>query len=159
MLFVLGYTFYYLLGYYLHQYPLKGRNERILMFGGALSFLLTGIFRIFWYDRFAWGTNMFQYNSPNIIIMSVALYSLCNRIQRTSVPAIFHKIVNAISKVNFGIYLSHLLVIELLKKSFLYHAGPNEIVMRIIRTILVIVICFGMTKVIRKIPKIGKLIT
>jgi len=60
-----------------------------------------------------YGTNWL---SPNVILMSLAGYFLITKVNNLN--RFFEKIIQSIAKASFGIYLIHLIIINVLDKYF-----------------------------------------
>ena len=159
--FALGFSGYYVLGHYLHQYPLSGKKEFGLYILGAAMILFTGIATVWKAANGAPGEEWFsKYLMPNIIIEAAAIYTFfTNRICRLKLSAPVQAAVSQIAANCFGIYLVHALILDLLC-SLVFNLLPisaiSLVLLRVFCTFIValIVVCF-----VRKIPYVGKKIT
>lgn len=159
--FALGFSGYYVLGHYLHQYPLSGKKEFGLYILGAAMILFTGIATVWKTQNGASGEEWFsKYLMPNIIIEAAAIYTFfTNRICRLKLSAPVQAAVSQIAASCFGIYLVHALILDLLC-SLVFNLLPisaiSLVLLRVFCTFIValIVVCF-----VRKIPYVGKKIT
>lgn len=159
---VLGYSGYYILGYYLHKYPLKKNFELLLYVIGGILLFGGAVYRGFLIDLNEWQQNLYSYLSPNIVIFASAIYTFfIKRVSKLSLSSKSLLIINKMQSMSFGIYLVHALVIELLSLLFpvLYATTINEIIMRLIRTTIVFAISTFIIIIVRTIPKIGKKVT
>ena len=68
---------------------------------------------------------------------------------------IIDKLINVIGRNSLGIYLIHIIIIRTIDQ---YIIMPQNILFRIIKVIVVLFTSLGITLVIKKIPKINKLI-
>lgn len=88
---------------------------------------------------------------PNVVFYSAALYLFfVKRVSRIDFSEGTKKFFWLCTELGFGIYCSHALVNELL--------GTWRIP-GVIRVLLIYLICFGITWLIRRIPLVGKKIT
>lgn len=112
--FAMGYTGYYVLGYYLYKYPLKGKWEVALYILGLimLAFTVSSVF----IQTQAAGENMFDnatYPMPNIIVESAALYNLfVVRIKKINFGNKQVTFFGKMTEYGFGVYVVHGLVVE-----------------------------------------------
>lgn len=115
--FVSLYVFYFMLGYWLKDYS---PSRHILYFGlciglfcnalaGNCSSIIAGERVVSYIDA----------QSPITLLVCICLFSLGNTIRISDGKA--RTIVVGLSKLSFGVYLSHALVIEFFKKCFLLY--------------------------------------
>lgn len=92
------------------------------------------------------------YLSPNVIIMSVALFVLVMRMKFRVSPLI-HRAVFSVARASFGIYLLHTFFIDILYIHFRIfdHAGPGWLHV-ILKWITVFVLSYLSTILLTKIP-------
>ena len=159
--FTLGYSGYYILGYYLCKHKLSTKLEiplyivsACLLAASALTNLnasLSAGYEVVQYT---------QYMRPNIIIVTMAVYTFgVKRLSQLSLSDKAVKIISSLSEHSFGVYLIHALVIECFA---LLGMTPNLIhplLMIPIYTILVYLTSHFLILIIRKIPCIGRKIT
>lgn len=112
--YVTNYVGYFILGYYLSNIPISSKLKKIsfvsAVVGTCSTFLLTyfstkngsGALQEFWYE----------YLSPNVLFSAVGIFVFIRstRINTNKIPVIFEKLSN----VSFGIYLIHILVLQVL---------------------------------------------
>ena len=120
----LGYIGYYVLGYYLSQYTLRWSKWLYALaiisvpFTAVVTWMLTK-------QAGAYNNLVFVYFSPNVVIMSAALfYSLCQK--DWAAFAVRFPWLNAfmqwLAPLSFGIYFVHVMIIDALKNGYF---GPN----------------------------------
>ncbi|KAA9022279.1 acyltransferase [Niallia endozanthoxylica] len=115
---VTNYIGYFVLGYYLHHFPLKRIWEKTaIVFGGIsifVTFVLTyydtkaagGILQEFWYENHA----------PNVLLSSIGIFLLCkNLFAKRKLGFVFHQI----SRLSYGIYLVHILLMTMLSNKII----------------------------------------
>ena len=159
--FALGFTGYYILGYYLYRYPLRGRKETILYIMGASMFVFTGLATVWNVRQGAEGAEWFsKYLMPNVAIEASALYIIfTNHISRMTFSQKITLWISRLAEYSFGIYLIHALVLEFLEIIPWDTLPCNPILIVGARVLLVFTISTALTALIRKIPHIGKKIT
>lgn len=159
--FAMGYSGYYVLGFYLKKYPLKGKAKLLLYIGGVLGLAYyvvsavissknIGYFKIENSNNLTWYTALF----------SATVYSFILNLCKNRMPGkTLSKFIYTFSAYSFGIYLTHPLVLTVFKK-----IGFVPTLFAPILSVPIIAICatalsFGISWVLRRIPKIGKMIT
>lgn len=159
--FVLGFSGYYILGYYLYKYPLKKKYELFLYVIGGTLLIGSSIYRCYLGSLNDWQKNMYNFVSPSVVIFSASIFCFfVKRVSKIKFSNKTLKIIDKLQELSFGIFLVHLLVVESLMHSpFFYSSLLSEPIMRIIRTIITFVLSALITQVLRKIPRIGKKIT
>lgn len=159
--FALGYSGYFILGYYLHRWPLSKKGEVALYIAGITSLLLTGAASAWMFLRGAPGKEWFsKYLMPNVIIEASAIYFFFTK--RVRQHCFGKAITNAVSKMaeySFGAYLIHVFALELAKLVPFELLPVNVAVAVLLRAILTFALSISATALIRKIPFVGKKIT
>ena len=157
----LGYSGYYILGFYLRRYPLQGRRELGLYVLGICMFLFTGLATVWKTAQGAPGNEWFsKYLMPNVVIEAAAVYTFfINRIGRIRFPEKLTALITKLAEYSFGAYLLHVLVYRLLLAPCIRRASLPPIVTITLTLFLTYVISTGLTILIRKIPCVGKKIT
>lgn len=100
-----GFAGYYVLGYYLYKYPVKGSKAKIMYILGAAGLVFT-VLATFFISRKTGKANeeMAQYLTPGVALTAAAVYTAFLKIfanKKISKP------VQTISKYSFGCYLAH----------------------------------------------------
>lgn len=158
--FTLGYAGYFLLGYYLHRYGIPDKWETPLY---ALGIALT-VFSVVGttlHSQYEGAPNVWfsKYQMPNIIIESAALYFFfVRRVSKWQYPQWCRDFFARMTELGFGVYLVHALVIELITLTGLT-VKTMPILMLPLLTAAVTVLSLIITKLIRGIPRVGKIIT
>lgn len=156
---VTNYVGFFVLGYYLSHFEFKKIGGKLAIFstviGMAITFFLTyfptknagGVFQDFWYN----------YHTFGVLLSAIGMFLLFKRyVSQIKLDVIS----NTISRLSFGIYLVHLLVMYIFANSIigkiqsLFHP-----IISIPLTVLFVVTISGfITFVIRKIPLFRKMI-
>ena len=159
--FALGYSGYYILGYYLRRYPLRGRRELTLYMLGICMFLFTGLATVWKTAQGAAGNEWFaKYLMPNVIIETAAVYTFfINRVGKIRFPEKVESVISRLAEYSFGAYLIHALVLDLLAHAGFGKLPLHPLVLIFVALFLTFVISIGATALIRKIPHIGRKIT
>ena len=159
--FTLGYTGYYVLGYYLYKYQLPEKKEKVLYAVGAVLLIAAACANTFrsisegaedvWYT---------QYLLPNIVIESMAVYTFAvKRLSRIHFSDRLIRWISTLSDYSFGVYLMHALVIELYARLGLTPTLINPLIMVPAFTVLVYATSHSVAALLRKLPCIGKSMT
>lgn len=161
MQFVLGYSGYYILGYYLKRHPISGKWERILYICGAALLLLGAAANTACSVREGAYTERFTgYTNPNTIIAAAAIYTLfTKRIGKVKFSEKAISVISKLSEYSFGIYLIHALILELFVTAGLKPTLLQPVVMMPLITLAAFAVTALLVTLIRKIPKVGRKIT
>ena len=156
-----GYLGCFLLGYFLYKNNEKitKKWEAAIYISGAALLVLTYIMDISISEELRNGDFVKQYQKPNVIVFSAAIYLFF--IKRISTVNFSEKVRTFFAKTTeygFGVYILHALVIEFAKKVPIPERTPSFIVM-ILGTAAIFLISCLLTALIRKIPSVGKYIT
>lgn len=156
--FALGYSGYYILGYYLKRYPLSGKKEIGLYVLGALMLLFTGCATVWKAAQGAPGKEWFsKYLMPNVAVEAAAVYTFfVNRVSRMRFGERFTKIVSGLAACSFGTYLVHALVLAAFPLPGL---RINPILFVLLSVLWTYLISTAIAALVRRIPYIGKRIT
>ena len=159
--FTLGYSGYYLLGYYLYKYGIPDRLEFLLYAFAAVLLITVGFVTV--HRALIEGSNeewYTKYLMPNIAIEAAAIYTLfTKRVAKYPFSDKAVKWITKLSEYSFGVYLIHALVIP-----FIGMAGISATVISPLFLVPVAVLCtFVISNILvgllRRIPYLGKKIT
>lgn len=161
MKFVLGYSGYYVLGYYLHRYPLSDKWECclyifgvVLLLSGAAANTLQSV-----YDG-AYTEQYTGYTNPNTVIVASAMFTLfVKRVSKVQLSGKMQGWITKLSEYSFGVYLIHALVLDFISAIGLKPSVLHPIVMMPVITLLTFTVTTVLVALIRKIPAVGKKIT
>lgn len=141
--FLCGYTFYYVLGYYLFAYFDK-RYETIAYGIGVVGVLSTFFGTILLSHMFNKVYTLFDYMMPNTAAISVAVFIFFIRrsghLFGNSVA--LKSRLKKIADNSFGIYLSHELLVFVIKKAGLTIANVHSIIFAFIEALFIIALSY-----------------
>lgn len=116
----LGYIGLFVTGYYLSRYELP--FKKVIYVFSFVSILIT-FFGTWYYSNIDYKLyeNFFIYLTPTCILISVGFYEYIKTTQKfNNINNIYiNKLILIISKNSYGIYLSHLFILEYLKHGYL----------------------------------------
>lgn len=155
--FALGYSGYFLLGYYLHTYPLSQKKRQLVYIAGVSALLFTVLVTNFVSQAEGQQTTRFYTESfPNTFLFGLCVFVLFQQSNPTEKQAKFFSKVNRLS---FGIYLVHdfYLVVFLEELNWLGY-GLSPLIGVPVFGLTVYVASAFTTFILSKIPFIGKYI-
>lgn len=158
---VLGYTIYYILGYYLSKKDISRTASKFIYYLGGLGFILT-IFLTYIISQYKGKANgvFYDYFSLNVLLESLCVFVVIKKIFKYKI--INDKIKNIIyllSKYSFGVYLIHPFIIDVLNKTININSlSFNAIIAVPIVSIIVFCISFLISSILNKIPILKKYI-
>lgn len=161
MKFVLGYSGYYVLGYYLRKFPLSDKWERLLYVCGAILLLLGAAANtVCSVQEGAYTERFTGYTNPNTIIVVAAIYALfTKRIGNVQFSKKITKTISGLSEYSFGVYLIHAFILDIIGTTGLKPTSQHPVVMMPVITLLTFAVTAVLVAMIRKIPRIGRRIT
>lgn len=157
-----GYIGYFVLGYYLANYELEPKKQKVLYGLGIASLVVCIVGNCLYSIHVKMPTSTF-YDSFFIttFFVSCALFTFAKyQLSKIKLSDMTKNMIVKISNASFGIYLIHILWISILVNQF--HFGPttiNPIFAVPIMAILVFIASLMSILVIKKIPFIHKYIT
>lgn len=156
---ILGYTVYYILGFYLDKTHLKAHIFKYIYILGILGFIATIVFSVYLSKYTQKANSLFYGNFTfNVLLESIFVFTLTKKyFEKNKLSIKMQKKLSLISKYCFGIYLVHVLVITYLDKFLnLNTLSFNPIFSVPIISIIVFVISFLISFVINQIPILKK---
>ena len=158
--FTLGYAGYFLLGYYLHRYGIPEKWEKPLYALGIVLAVFSAVATTLHSQYEGMPNEWFsKYQMPNIIIESAALYTFFVRqVSKLSFSERCRGFFTQMTELGFGVYLVHALVIDLITLTGLTVRNMPLLTVPLL-TVVVLILSLILTKLIRSIPRVGKLIT
>lgn len=159
--FAIGYSGYYILGFYLNKFKISEKKELFLYVSALALVVITSYATIHRSVLEGINTEFYiGYLKPNIIIVASAIYTFfVKRVSKIDFGLRLSYWISKLSEYSFGVYLIHALIIELLG----YIGFSPVIITPFIMQPLVVMISFIITNIvvwmIRGIPVIGKKIT
>ena len=159
--FTLGFSGYYILGYYLYKYGVPDKFEIPLYILGAVILACTAGANVVrsvaegfeeeWYT---------QYMLPNVIVESMAVYTFfVKRVAKIRIPEKLVNRISVLSDYSFGVYLIHALTIEFFVRLGLTPTMIHPLVMVPVFTVLVYAASHIAVLGLRKVPVIGRKMT
>ena len=157
----LHFTFFFdllgvvLLGHVLNTGELTGKQRRILYALGILGAAVTVPLTLWAGARTGSGNALFgQLTAPTTLCTAAAAFVFA-KYNLTRLP----KIVDWAASHSFGIYLSHVLVLELLKERGIHVLLADPVWTVPALSAAVFVIALGLTAILRRVPVVGKYLT
>lgn len=111
-----AYGLYILLGYYIHNGSVKKLKTYMITVIMIISFVITVAVQYISYERWSCYNYRVWYDFPFVLITAVCIYMLFERIDDEKINNIFSHVFTYISRISFGIFLVHVLVISILKE-------------------------------------------
>ncbi|SCG81807.1 Inner membrane protein yiaH [Proteiniborus sp. DW1] len=110
---------YYILGFLLERYNPSEKQRKIAYIFGFLGFVVTayGTYLLTVNNVGQLVEHLYSYLAPNVIVMSISVYILFKNIHWDRVIdniPILNTIISSFNKTSFGIYLVHLLVLDII---------------------------------------------
>lgn len=146
-----GFLGYYLLGYYLCRFPLLiTKVKHWLCYG--LILLMCGMFPfIFYFFDNINNPLWLQYLTINVALMCAAIFIFAQRILIKN-KIVLNVLIN-VSKMSFGIYLIHLLILRILKPWFSNMDYIPNVIQIPLMALIGLVISYAIIKMISFSPK------
>ena len=157
----LHYTFFFdhlsllLLGHFLHQRALPLWQRRILYALGVLSLVITGPATIWISRRTGFQNSLFcDIAAPNVLLPAAALFVFA-KAHLGALP----KTVDALARLSFGVYLSHVLLIDVLADLGYHTLRFDPVWFLPVLSAVVFLLSAVLTAVLSRLPGLGKLLT
>lgn len=154
--FFLGYTFLFVLGYYIYNKDFTKKVKTIIYVLAFIGALYSLFVLIVLRNLLGIQIGALDYLSPNIVFMSMGVFlffkdfvSKCNFSEKSA------KIISSISKLTFGIYLIHVLVLKVLSRIGLGVTIAPFSISYIVISIIVFLVSLAVIFVVSKIPIIN----
>ena len=150
---IIGYSFYYVLGYYLHNKKLKAKTIKYFYIAGIIGLLFTFFATWFFSTAINSSTVIFLKDlTINNVLISIGLFTFAK--QHTLKNAISNLLIR-MSKYSLGIYVMHALILE----NILIYLPTMTILLDIpIKAISCFFICLILSFCFRKIPLLKRII-
>ena len=159
--FVLGYTFYFLLGYYLNSIHINQKEFSVIKIVGIIGFLYTILMSEITAKSCGQPSTIFYDNfTLNVLLESVFVFLLFKKhFQHITFSKKTSHILFQLSAYSFGAYLIHAMIIDLLDLCFhlntltFYPALSTPIIF-----IIVFLLSFAISALLNKLPFLKKYI-
>lgn len=161
MNFVMGYSGYFLLGYYLRAYFHPAKRRRAFLYGvGVIAYVFTCIATgILSWKKGGYIETYLDGTMLNCMFMATAVFvGVKERLENRTGNGKFSAAVYKIADCSFGIYLIHMLVFRLIQLCGIADFLGQFIIGVPLIIIIVYVLCYVIVSGIRKIPVLGKTI-
>ncbi len=157
---VLGYVGYYVLGYYLKHYTLNRAAEIVIYLLGAAGAAVTvGGTALLSAQQGRLVHALYEYDSPNVALMSVAVFVLFRYVLGSSEERSRRRSTSAVARLAFGIYLVHEFFIMALRQWGITTLSFAPALSVPVLTAAVFLCAFAVAWVISKIPLLGRYLT
>lgn len=154
---VMGYVFYFVLGYYLNRVDLNKKKRCCVYLLGIIGFTLTIFLNLFVALTTQTHCGTYYGNfTINVMFESVAVFIFFKNIQFKN-DRIYSFIV-MLSNYSFGAYLVHALVLDILKQRGLNTLSFHPVISVPTIGIIVFIASFAVSAIFHKIPKLKKYI-
>ncbi len=141
-----AYGFYYVLGYYLRTHSFEQKVRVGIYAAGICSVAFTFITTILaCKHNNAISADFIAYESVQTALIAVAIFVFAKQHFDKE-----NRVISVIAKYSFGIYLSHLIAVEVLQQHIMLNI--YEPVKVIIFTVLSFAVAFAISWVVRKLP-------
>ena len=157
---VTGYVGYYVLGHFLHRREFSRKERCVIYTLGILGAASTVVFT-YLYSRRTGALDMSFYNNMALGVMleSTAIFVFFKYHAPQQKDNAFQKLITAAAICSFGIYLVHMLVIQIVQKVLPFELNVRPLAVFIpIYAVAVFLISFAITFILKKIPSVNRFI-
>lgn len=161
---VLGYTGYFVLGWYLHRADFSVRAERALFLAGLLCLVFTATGGLWLKAPEGQEQSFFQlYRKTNVVIESAALYRFfVRRVSRLRFPPRLAAAIGGCGQLSMGVYMAHVIAGDAVRSLFV-RGGFTPRSLRETQAWLLLVLptyllSLAAAWLLRKIPRLGRCI-
>lgn len=157
---VMGYVGYYVLGYYLKAFSLGRVAEYLIYLLGILGAVVT-VGGTAWLSqqRGTLAQTFYNYDSPNIVLMSAAVFVLFRYVLGVSEERSRRQRLGGVAQVSFGVYLVHIFFLQILRHFGITALSFNPFLSVPVLTLVILLASFAVAWVLSKIPLLGKYLT
>lgn len=152
----LGYSSYFILGYWLNKKNFSLKQIKVIYFLSILGFCITILGNIIMKKNNI-SSSMVNSFYPNILLESIGIFIFFKSF-KFQCSTIIKKVIYKVSKYSFGIYLVHALIIAIIKKIGINTLSFNPILSVPTIIILTFFISLIISKIINNIPILKKYI-
>ena len=157
--FVLGFSVYFVLGYYLSQETIPPKLERTILILGMFGLVTTVLGNAVMADHFKNPTEFFYANNTvNVLLEVVGVFILFKKLfGNVHLSESMERKICALSKYSFGAYLIHPAVKRYLDKTIHMSAAAFNPIFSIPLTALVVfIISYALSAILNRIPVVKK---
>ena len=150
-----GFTTYFILGWYMHNYSI--RNKKIMYFLGILGLMVSIIGTYILSTSTGKPIQMYGNLSLNVLFQSIAIF-LFIKTKRINVQYRQNKCIKSISENSLGIYAIHALLVTIIYRILDEIDSENAIINIPIVFILSFIIAFFISFILRKVPFLRRIV-
>ena len=154
------YSGFYILGYYLNKHPLDKKFRIPVYILGFLSIAFTALATVYFsFKLLSEQTVYFDYLLPTTLFSSCSIFIFVqNACKNRSFSEKKNRIIAALSKYSFGVYLCHLIVIKTFKRLDIIKLDLPYLVIFLIVLISTAIISTIASAILNHIPVLKKYI-
>lgn len=157
--FFTGFIGYFVLGYYLNKLQINKRHVQASYLIFLFGFIMTMVGTYILTDNKKYVTDFQHSFAPNIILMSIGVFIMVKSINWNNILNNNKlKMVSEISSYCFGIYLIHVIMMELLRMGNFNVTLFNPILSIPLMTIAVLLSSYIIVKIMSKLPLVKKFV-
>lgn len=159
--FTAGFVLYFVLGYYISHYDIKKSLRIVAYVIGFIAYLFTAFFT-------EWVSlrdnkvivDFYENYTVNVLLTSVAVFIFAKYVlSKIELKGLFSKLVSFFSKYSFGVYLVHILVLDIFKtKLEITTLSFHPVISIIVLTVTVATISYAISFILNHIPIFKKYI-
>jgi surface polysaccharide O-acyltransferase-like enzyme len=149
-----GYLGYFILGFYIaYRLPITRLIiiSAIIMFSAGFIITCLGTY-LSTLHKGSLSSQWYEYLTLNIVLMAAGIFILGKALQQVKLKAFLRNILNIIGKYSFGIYLVHVLILELLSILKINYQLVNSLIGIPITSVVCLGVSMLVIYLIRKIP-------
>lgn len=152
---VLGYSFYFILGYYINKIEFTKKQRTIIYWLGVMGFVSTILLTSLASQKSGKGiVTYYDHFSINVFLEVISVHTWFRYKEYKHVT--LNSIVAALGKYSFGVYLMHIFLMNVLFKSKLLPLLGSPILSAPLLTLIIAILSFSISWVIHKIPVLKK---
>lgn len=151
----LGYTSYFVLGYYLANKEFTSKQRKIIYILGILGFLFTILFTVYIsFKKNSLDTRFYENYSLFVLLESIFIFVFCKyNLNELPNKKIISNLIVKLSNNSFGIYLIHALVLRVIATIYSnLGLSINCLILVPLFTFIILIISFIFTYLFKKIP-------
>lgn len=152
----MGYTGYYILGYYLCNYRIK--KKWIFMVTGTLG-MIYGVVGGALYARNIGEPTQITYNNltlATVCYSAMIFISLREKLSGINFSEKMKKIIFTLGDSTLGIYLMHVVFVRGFSDQFMMKTNYRYPMVSILMACMIFIVCFSITEIVKKIPVVGR---
>lgn len=154
---VLGFSLYFVLGYYIYSKELSTKQRGIIYLAGIVGFIMTIVLSSA--SSVKLQKHLVSYYSEfnlNVLLESVAVFTFFKYVNWSKLK--LDKLISKLSKYSFAVYLIHIWVLDRLQVNGLNTLSMNPVVSVPCISIIVLLISFVIATILNHIPIVKKYI-